>query len=442
MSMTQSQSATDPHVAVLAFPFTCHPWSLFNLACKLASAAPQVRFSFFNTSKSNRRLFSTSQLAELPDNLKAYNVADGVPEGHVFTPANLDVEEFELFMKAAPESFGKAMDIAVGETGRNISCLLSDCLFVFSCQMAEKMHAKWVSFWVPAPCSLLAHMYRDLIHKAYTNYACGINGGGVVGLGCIKPIEKSLDVIPGLSAMRFCDLPDDLLQSDVPNSSLLFNNMCRMREVLPQASAVVMNSFQELNSTLLTNDLKSKFQDLLYLGIPTLTLPPTPPPPPSHSDATGCLPWLEQKKPSSVAYISFGTLAPFPPNEFVALAEALEVSGVPFLWSLKDNLKQLLPNGFVQRTSASMQGKIVAWAPQSQVLAHSAVGVYVTHCGYNSVFESIVGEVPMICRPIWADNKMNGQMVEEVWGIGVRVEGGVLYKEWNAKELGTRSRRT
>jgi anthocyanidin 3-O-glucosyltransferase len=51
------------------------------------------------------------------------------------------------------------------------------------------------------------------------------------------------------------------------------------------------------------------------------------------------------------------------------------------------------------------------------------------------VFESIVGEVPMICRPIWADNKMNGQMVEEVWGIGVRVEGGVFTKNGMLKSL-------
>ncbi len=345
--MSRSQSAPDPHVAVLAFPFTCHPWSLFNLACKLARAAPHVRFSFFNTSKSNRRLFSTSQLADLPDNLKACDVADGVPEGCVFPPVNPHVDEIELFMKAAPESFGKAMDIAVEETRRNISSLLTDALLVFSCQMAEKMHVKWVTFWVPAPYYLSALIYTDLIHKAYAN-VCGINGGGVVGLGLggIKPIHKTMDVIPGQSVMRFCDLPDNVLQGNVPNSSLISSTLYRMCEVLPQASAIVMNSFQELNSTLLTNDLKSKFQDLLYMGIPTLTLPLTPPP--SRSDATGCLAWLDQKKPSSVAYISFGTLAPLPPNEFVSLAEALEASGVPFLWSLRDNLKQHLPNGFVQ----------------------------------------------------------------------------------------------
>ncbi|KAK4594718.1 hypothetical protein RGQ29_018428 [Quercus rubra] len=425
MAMTQI-TPDHAHVAVLAFPFGCHPWPLLNLACKLAWATPHVRFSFFNTSKSNQRLFSTSQV-DLPDNLKAYDVADGVPNGHVFTPGN-PIEELELFIKAAPESFGKAMDMAVAESGRNISCLLTDAFLVCASEMAQNMHVKWVPFWVPAPYCLSAHIYTDIIHKTYAN-ACGNGNGGVVG--GLKPIDKTLDVIPGLSTVRFCDLSDEVLQGD-SNSSLFSQTLYRMSKVLPQASAIVMNSFQEINSTIITNDLKSKFQDMLYVGFLTLTLPP-PPLPPSHSDTTGCLTWLDKQKPTSVAYISFGTVAAVPPNEFVALAEALEASGVPFLWSLRDNFKQILPNGFVQRTS--MQGKIVPWAPQSHVLAHSAVGVYVTHCGYNSVFESIVGEVPMICRPILGDNMMNGRMVEAVWGIGVRVEGGVFTKNGMLKSL-------
>ncbi|KAL4598203.1 hypothetical protein ACB092_11G043500 [Castanea dentata] len=374
MSTTQS-SPDHAHVTVLAFPFGCHPWPLLNLTCKLAWATPHVRFSFFNTSKSNQRLFSTSQV-NLPDNLKAYDVADGVrrvPNGHVFTPDN-PIEELELFIKAAPESFGKAMDMAVAEFGRNISCLLNDAFLAFACEMAQNMHVKWVPFWVPAPYSLSAHIYTDIIHKTYAN-ACGNGNGGVVG--GLKPIDKTLDVIPGLSTMRICDLYDEILQGD-SNSSLFSQTLYRMSKVLPQA------------------------------GFLTLTLPP-PPLPPSHLDTTGCLPWLDKQKPTSVAYISFGTLA-----------AALEASGVPFLWSLRDNFKQILPNEFLQRTS--LQGKIVPWAPQSHVLAHSAVRV-------------TVGEVPMICRPILGDNMMNGRMVEAVWGIGVRVEGGVFTKNGMLKSL-------
>ncbi|XP_042974849.1 anthocyanidin 3-O-glucosyltransferase 7-like [Carya illinoinensis] len=210
--------------------------------------------------------------------------------------------------------------------------------------------------------------------------------------------------------------PQEILQGNHSNSSSIFaRTLRRISEVLPRANAVVMNSFQELNSTILTEDLKSKFQDILYVGVLTLIVP-TPPLPPSHSDATGCLPWLDEQKPTSVAYISFGTVAVVPPHEFAALAQALEASCVPFLWTRK-------------------QGKIVPWAPQAHVLSHKAVGVYVTHCGYNSVFESIVGEVPMICRPILGDNKMNGRMVEDVWGIGVRVEGGVFTKKGMVKSL-------
>ena len=93
--MTQS-SPDHAHVAVLAFPFGCHPWPLLNLTCKLARATPHVHFLFFNTSKSNQRLFSTSQV-NLPDNLKAYDVADGVPNGHVFTPDN-PIEELGIWI--------------------------------------------------------------------------------------------------------------------------------------------------------------------------------------------------------------------------------------------------------------------------------------------------------------------------------------------------------
>lgn len=72
---------------------------------------------------------------------------------------------------------------------------------------------------------------------------------------------------------------------------------------------------------------------------------------------------------------------------------------------------------------------VVSWAPQTRVLAHVAVGAFVTYCGWNSVLESITCEVPMICRPFIGDQRLNGRMVSHVWGIGIGVEAGVLTKE-------------
>ena len=107
-----------------------------------------------------------------------------------------------------------------------------------------------------------------------------------------------------------------------------------------------------------------------------------------------------------MAYVSFGTVVTPPPHEIVAVAKALEVSGFPFLWSLKKHLKDLLPKGFLERTSES--GKVVAWAPQTKVLGHGSVGVFVTDCGCNSVYISPFCKL-YICRILNCINPVLGR---------------------------------
>ncbi|KAK2996064.1 hypothetical protein RJ640_022708 [Escallonia rubra] len=167
----------------------------------------------------------------------------------------------------------------------------------------------------------------------------------------------------------------------------------------PEATAVVLNSYEEIDLTIIT-DLKTK---------------------------------LKKHKAASVAYSSFGTILVPPPSELAALAEAIEASRIPYLWSLSDHSKRHLPQGFVERTST--RGMIVSWAPQLQVLAHTSVGIHITHSGWNSVLESISYAVPMICRPFFADNMLNCRMVEDVWEIGVRVEDGILTKSGTMKAI-------
>ncbi|KAK4538864.1 hypothetical protein RGQ29_032304 [Quercus rubra] len=376
------ETSPHKHVAVLAFPFGSHPLSLLTLARKLANVAPGVHFSFLNTQKSNHSLFSTAK----PDmmispNIKAYDVADGVPEGHVLS--SNPIEAVELFIKASPENFKRGLEVTVSETGKKISCLISDAFLTFAVELAEDLHVPWI----PSGAEL------------------EVQGA-------------TLEFIPGLSQMRVSDLPKEVLSENV-EGSLFARMLNQVGLVLPRATAVVLNSYEELNPPLLNRDLKSKFRKVLNVGFYTASLPSQ-----SGLDLTGCMAWLDEQKERSVAYISFGTVATPPHNELIALAEALEVSGIPFLWSLKDNIKDLLPKEFVERIG--IQGKIVAWTPQTQVLAHASIAVFVTQCGSNSVAESIANGVPLICRPFFADHHMTGRMVEEVWEIGVKVEDGIL----------------
>ncbi|XP_030448483.1 anthocyanidin 3-O-glucosyltransferase 7-like [Syzygium oleosum] len=415
---------SEKHVAVLAFPFTGHPPPLANLLRKLAGAAPDVRFSFLSTAKSNGDLFPPSSRTELLPNVGIYDIDDGLPAGR-HGAANLYSRELrDMFLKQAPESFRAAIDAAERDARKKVSCLLSDAVLVLACEIAEQMRVPWVTFWVPSPCFLSACVHVEVLGQLRHGTSRG-------GTAVAEADDKALDMVPGLSFFRMSDFPDEILQDQ--NTRMVPNLVPQMGHVLPRATAVVMNSFEEANPAPLVADLKSKFKILLHMGCLTMQFPPPSLPPSCASDHTGCLMWLDARDPRTVAYICFGTMAMPSPAEVLALAEALESTMTPFLWSLKEHMMVHLPEGFLERTGAG--GKIVPWAPQSRVLSHPACGVYVTHCGYNSVFESVAGGVPMICKPFWTDNMMNARMVKEGWGIGVGVEGDMITKSGMVKAL-------
>ncbi|KAF6139939.1 hypothetical protein GIB67_035087 [Kingdonia uniflora] len=66
------------------------------------------------------------------------------------------------------------------------------------------------------------------------------------------------------------------------------------------------------------------------------------------------------------------------------------------------------------------------------VLAHEAIGCFVTHCGWNSVLEGLSFEVPLVAMPkIW-DQPTNAKFVADVWGVGIRAKAndkGIVGRE-------------
>ncbi|CAH1424629.1 unnamed protein product [Lactuca virosa] len=404
---TTNGGVWERHVAVFAFPFASHPPLLLSLVQRLASAAPTAVFSFFNTRKSNRTLFSELSC----DNIRPYDVSDGIPEDYAFV--GKPQEDINLFLAVAEEEFRRGVNVAEEDIGLRINCLVVDAFIWFSSQMAEDLNIPWVSFWTAGACSLSAHFYTDLIRE---------KGAQLKG-NSVGPDKEVVDLIPGFSTIRVGDLPGGVLFGNLesPFSTMLHN----MGRTLDKATVVAINSFQELDTDL-TKNLSSKFNNFLNIGPFHLISKQKPT---SKFDEFSCSSWLDSQKPRSVAYISFGTICRLLPDEIVALAETLEETKTPFLWSLNNDFMKHLPDGFLKRTTANGLGKVVSWAPQVQVLEHFAISVFVTHGGWNSVLESIGAGVPMICRPFLGDQQMNTWMVERVWGIGVRIEGGKFTKE-------------
>ncbi|KAM0921259.1 hypothetical protein ACQ4PT_007131 [Festuca glaucescens] len=161
--------------------------------------------------------------------------------------------------------------------------------------------------------------------------------------------------------------------------------------------------------------------------------------PDEGEDATGCMEWLDEQPNRSVLFISFGSGGALPAAQMGELARGLELSGQRFLWVVrsptdsaadpganyydgaksKDYPLQFLPFGFLERTKEA--GLVVpSWAPQVRVLGHRATSAMVTHCGWNSVLESVMHGVPLIAWPIYAEQRQNAVMLHQETKIALR----------------------
>ncbi|KAL8155464.1 UDP-glucosyltransferase 29-like [Apium graveolens] len=136
--------------------------------------------------------------------------------------------------------------------------------------------------------------------------------------------------------------------------------------------------------------------------------------------------WLDNKEKASTVFVSFGTEYFLSDEEFDAIAKGLLQSEVNFIWSVRfplgenDSLEdKLQPLGFYDKVGD--RGMVVeGWVPQAKILGHWSIGGFVSHCGWNSVLESMKFGVPIIAMPMHIDQPINARLVEEV-GVGIEV---------------------
>ncbi|OWM79599.1 hypothetical protein CDL15_Pgr023011 [Punica granatum] len=135
----------------------------------------------------------------------------------------------------------------------------------------------------------------------------------------------------------------------------------------------------------------------------------------------GSLKWLDMQPSKSVVFLCFGSMGVFPKEQLKEMAIGLERSGQRFLWVVRNppdqpdsDFDSLFPDRLLERTKG--RGLMVhRWAPQVAVLNHGSVGGFVTHCGWNSVLESVCAGVPMIAWPLYAEQPLQrALMVKEM----------------------------
>ncbi|XP_076949083.1 scopoletin glucosyltransferase-like [Bidens hawaiensis] len=142
----------------------------------------------------------------------------------------------------------------------------------------------------------------------------------------------------------------------------------------------------------------------------------------SAIDEHECLKWLDSKPSGSVIYISFGSIVKVSSSQLYEIAMALEACNENFIWVIRNDEETLIPEGFEARIAAKEKGLIIkGWAPQMLILDHESVGGFVTHCGWNSVLEGVLGGVAMVAWPVMAEQFYNAKLVTDVLRIGVSI---------------------
>ncbi|KAM3388890.1 hypothetical protein ACQJBY_011184 [Aegilops geniculata] len=148
----------------------------------------------------------------------------------------------------------------------------------------------------------------------------------------------------------------------------------------------------------------------------------------------GCLDWLDRQPPASVLYVSFGTTSSLLAEQVAEIAAALGESKQRFIWVLRDADRGVndvheegtdgqharLLSEFTRQTEGT--GLVITgWAPQLEILAHGATAAFMSHCGWNSVMESLSHGKPILAWPMHSDQPWDAEFICKYLKAGLLV---------------------
>ncbi|XP_059667889.1 7-deoxyloganetic acid glucosyltransferase-like [Cornus florida] len=421
-----------PHAVILPFPAQGHIKPMLMLA-KLLSHA-NFYITFVNTLDIHNHfleLINQTTFNNLFPRLRFMAIPDGLPPEHPRSGPQFIRDLFISILSAAPKH--KFRDLLLSlingpETGggqwSTPTCVIADGLIsILAIDVAEELHIPVIAFRTVSASSYWVYLnIPKLIEE------------GLIPFQGDDDMDGLITCIPGFqSLLRRRDLPSFCRFESIENPVLQF--FINQTLAMTRASALILNTFDGLESPIISKLLsffpkiytigplhallESRIKDHLLL---------------SHSSSNGslreqdrtCLAWLDSQPSKSVVYINFGSLVMITPDQLMEFWYGLVNSEKPFLWVIREDL--LLGEDMVNETPQELtmrtreRGCIVGWAPQEEILAHRAVGGFLTHSGWNSTLESIWAGVPMICWPQLADQQVNSRCVSELWKLGIDIK--------------------
>uniref|UniRef100_A0A0E0JMK3 UDP-glycosyltransferases domain-containing protein n=1 Tax=Oryza punctata TaxID=4537 RepID=A0A0E0JMK3_ORYPU len=414
MAPAPAKAKAQPHVLLVSSSFQSHVNPLLRLGRRLA--AKGLRVTFTTALRDGIRLFDDGD-----DN-------DGVRVERLRGGGMWEPDDPRLRvpgdMARHVEAAGPAALVELirleAEAGRPVACVVANAFVSWAVRVAGDVGLPCAILWIQS-CAVLSVYY----HYVYS-LAAFPSGDEADSSGAVT--------IPGLPELDMDELRPLLIYTSGQEMwrQMLVGDLGSMTEKAP---CVFVNTFDELEHEAIVG---------LRKHIPLIPIGPLVEPDDDGGvvdssstaaahDVHGCTAWLDAQPRRSVVFVAFGSLVDIGHDEVVEIAEGLGSTGRPFLWVLRDGNRALLPEEALDAVAAAAcrgdRGKVVPWCEQRRVLAHGAVGCFVTHCGWNSTAEALAAGVPMVASPRWSDQRINTRFVVDVYRVGVRAPGTPLTRE-------------
>ncbi|EPS66574.1 hypothetical protein M569_08200, partial [Genlisea aurea] len=401
-----------PHAIMLPYPYQGHINPFARLAVNLAAEGFTV--TFVNTRSVDGRIsrargdggdiFGGARDSGL--DIRYATVCDGFP---LSFDRVLNHDRFvEGLIHVFPAHVDEFFDNLAGDDPP-ATCLISDTFYVWGSAIARKHNLVYVSFWTePA-----------LVFSLYYHLELLINNGDFDSSGqnnLKKKKETMIHYIPGVEAINPTDLPS-YLQSQT--TTVVHRVIFKAFDDVKKADMIICNTVQKLEEETLS---------ALHRKQPTYAVGPI------ISDVftaslwseSDCSDWLSAKPKGSVLYVSFGSHAGTTSRNTISeISLGLLMSEVNFIWVIRPDIvgdedsTSIFPDGF--NDCLGERGLIVRWCNQFKVLSDPAIGGFLSHCGWNSVLESIRFKVPIICFPLFTDQFTNRRLVVNDWKVGINL---------------------
>ncbi|XP_076896721.1 UDP-glycosyltransferase 83A1-like [Bidens hawaiensis] len=286
-----------------------------------------------------------------------------------------------------------------------ITCIIADCYMGWVSRVAQKMGIRLAVFCPNSSAVLVVIMSLQKLMDDEV-----INNNGIPLTNKMVQLSTSMPFMNPSNFLWAC-------VGDPTTNQIIFDFVIREgKEAAKAADHIICNSTVELE-----NGAFSLFPKMLPIGPLLATNKSTKQVGHFWNEDTSGLRWLDQQPICSVIYVAFGSFTIFNQLQFEELALALEDTKKPFLWVVRPGISGIVeyvyPSGYMERIGT--RGKIVSWAPQQEVLNHSAVACFMSHCGWNSTMEGVSNGVPFLCWPYFADQVFNKTYICDIWKPGL-----------------------